>query len=97
VRLKIYRALVRAERGRARLWRAAGEGRARGVDLVASHSPPAGGGLVSQERQGTTLICRTNYPAMNKLVGYLVDECCVDAGCQGSEKAPSPFFDLVFR
>ncbi len=38
-------------------------------------------GLVTQERQATTLICRANYPAMNSLVGFLVDECCVDAGC----------------
>ncbi|MGF7161605.1 DNA-binding transcriptional ArsR family regulator [Rhodoligotrophos appendicifer] len=38
-------------------------------------------GLVTQERQSTTLICRANYPAMTELVGYLVDECCVDASC----------------
>jgi DNA-binding transcriptional ArsR family regulator len=38
-------------------------------------------GLVTQERQATTLICRANYPAMNSLLGYLVDECCVDAAC----------------
>src|SRR5260370_28174212 len=38
-------------------------------------------GLVTQERQATTLICRANYPAMNSLVGFLVDECCLDAGC----------------
>lgn len=43
-------------------------------------------GLVSQERQGTTLICRANYPAMNALVGYLVDECCLDAACKPREK-----------
>jgi DNA-binding transcriptional ArsR family regulator len=38
-------------------------------------------GLVSQERQVTTLICRANYPAMNSLVEFLVAECCVDAKC----------------
>ncbi len=38
-------------------------------------------GLVTQERQATTLICRANYAAMDSLVGFLVDECCVDAGC----------------
>lgn len=37
-------------------------------------------GLVTQERQVTTLICRANYPVMNALVGYLSDECCMDAG-----------------
>lgn len=38
--------------------------------------------LVTQERQATTLICRANYTSMNGLVGYLADECCMDAeGC----------------
>jgi|SRR5687767_12382482 ArsR family transcriptional regulator len=35
--------------------------------------------LVTQERQATTLICRANYRAMDELVGFLVDECCIDA------------------
>ena len=43
-------------------------------------------GLVTQERQATTLICRANYPAMNSLVGFLVDECCVDAGCAANRE-----------
>ena len=41
-------------------------------------------GVVTQERQATTLICRANYPAMDSLVGFLVDECCVDAPCATS-------------
>src|ERR1700729_4467638 len=36
-------------------------------------------GLVTQERQVMTLICRGNYPAMNGLVGFLLDEWCVGA------------------
>lgn len=36
-------------------------------------------GLVTQERQATTLICRANYPVMKTLLGYLSDECCADA------------------
>ena len=43
-------------------------------------------GLVTQERQATTLICRANYPAMDSLVGFLVDECCVDAGCAANAR-----------
>lgn len=38
-------------------------------------------GLVSQERQATTLICRAHYPAMQSLIGYLADECCTDGSC----------------
>ncbi len=38
-------------------------------------------GLVTQERQATTLICRANYPGMDALIGYLADECCADGAC----------------
>jgi ArsR family transcriptional regulator len=43
-------------------------------------------GLVMQERQATTLICTTNYRDMDALVGYLVNECCVDAKCGTKSK-----------
>lgn len=36
-------------------------------------------GLVQQERQATTLICRANYHAMDGLLGFLTAECCADA------------------
>jgi DNA-binding transcriptional ArsR family regulator len=38
-------------------------------------------GLVTQERDATTLFCRANYPVMRGLVGFLVDECCTEADC----------------
>ena len=38
-------------------------------------------GLVTQERQATTLICRAHYTAMTALIGYLSDECCADGSC----------------
>src|ERR1700732_4308432 len=46
-------------------------------------------GLVTQERQMTTLLCRANYPMMDSLIGFLVDECCADAACEsvGGEAA----------
>jgi DNA-binding transcriptional ArsR family regulator len=87
IRLKIYRALVRAgDDGMA-----VGDLQAK-VGLAAStlshhirHLREAG--LITQERQATTLICRANYPAMNQLVGYLVNECCMDAKCKPAERA----------
>lgn len=36
--------------------------------------------LVTQERRGTTLICRANYAVMYAVIGFLGDECCADAG-----------------
>jgi DNA-binding transcriptional ArsR family regulator len=41
-------------------------------------------GLVTQERQATTLICRANYPAMDALLGFMTKECCADAACAPS-------------
>jgi ArsR family transcriptional regulator, arsenate/arsenite/antimonite-responsive transcriptional repressor len=38
-------------------------------------------GLISQERNATTLICRANYPVMRSLVEFLVAECCTEADC----------------
>ena len=45
-------------------------------------------GLILQERQHRSLIYRANYPAMNALVDYLMENCCAgsdcgtDAGCE---------------
>ena len=48
-------------------------------------------GLITQERDATTLICRANYPVMRGLVEFLVAECCTEADCasikQQGEKA----------
>ena len=41
-------------------------------------------GLISQERQSRTLVCRANYERMNGLLAYLSDNCCGGlerAGC----------------
>ena len=42
-------------------------------------------GLVTQERQATTLLCRANYDLMRGLVDFLVSECCADAACAPSQ------------
>lgn len=39
-------------------------------------------GLVSQERDGTTLICRANFEMMGELVDFLVAECCAESQCR---------------
>ena len=36
-------------------------------------------GLVLQERQHRSIIYRANYPAMNALVAYLMENCCAGA------------------
>lgn len=36
-------------------------------------------GLITQERDATTLICRANYGVMRGLVDFLMAECCTEA------------------
>ena len=35
-------------------------------------------GMVEQERQGTTYLCRANFTEMRALLSTLADECCVE-------------------
>ena len=48
-------------------------------------------GLILQERQHRSLIYRANYPAMNALLAYLMENCCAgsDCGTQASCEAPA--------
>lgn len=51
-------------------------------------------GLVRQRRQHRSIIYSADYPAMNALVGYLLENCCggaacvTDAGCEAEAPAP---------
>ncbi len=47
-------------------------------------------GLIRQERQSRSLIYSADYAAMNALVGYLMENCCADAGCSTSACADQP-------
>jgi DNA-binding transcriptional ArsR family regulator len=78
-RLKLYRALVRA--GEAGLPVGRLQKRIGIAASTLSHHLHRLilTGLVTQERQATTLICRANYPTMHALLGFLADECCADA------------------
>ena len=78
-RLKVYRTLVRA--GDAGMPVGRLQSRVGVPPSTLSHHlrQLVVNGLVSQERQGTVLICRANYRAMQKLIGFLADECCADA------------------
>jgi DNA-binding transcriptional ArsR family regulator len=44
-------------------------------------------GLVTQERQATTLICRANYKTMSGLVSFLTEECCIEQRSRNSNAA----------
>ena len=38
-------------------------------------------GLILQRREGRSLIYTADYPAMNALVGFLMENCCAGSGC----------------
>lgn len=81
VRLRIYRALVRAGADGLPVGRVQ---RMLGMpaSTLSHHCRRlVETGLVTQERRGTTLVCRADYPAMQGLIGYLADECCADGSC----------------
>ena len=80
-RLRVYRMLVRA--GDPGLSVGKLQGRLSIPGSTLSHHLKALiiVGLVSQERDATTLICRANYPMMRGLVEFLVAECCTEADC----------------
>ncbi|WP_315731599.1 MULTISPECIES: metalloregulator ArsR/SmtB family transcription factor [unclassified Bradyrhizobium] len=77
-RLKIYRALVRA--GRAGMPVGHLQERLKIPASTLSHHIKGlvSVGLVSQVREGTTLVCHAEYDTMQGLVDFLVAECCVD-------------------
>ena len=81
-RLALYRALVKAGHGGLSV----GECQQR-LQIAASTlsfhlKALIHAGLVTQERQSRTLICRANYDVMHALVGFLVNECCADERCE---------------
>jgi ArsR family transcriptional regulator, arsenate/arsenite/antimonite-responsive transcriptional repressor len=80
-RLKIYRALVRAGEEGLPVGRLQEK-----LDVAAStlsHHLKAliAVGLVSQTREGTTLVCHTNYNVMRGLIEYMAEECCAEGTC----------------
>ena len=82
-RLRVYRILVRAGEDGLPVGRLQERVDIAGSTLSHHLKRLVEAGLVTQERQATTLICRASYPAMDALLGYLADECCADAGGHG--------------
>lgn len=86
-RLKVYRALVRAGDGGLPVGRLQDKLGIAASTLSHHLHRLILTGLVTQERQATTLICRANYEVMGDLLGFLTDECCTDAPAAASSEA----------
>jgi len=80
-RLKIYRALVRAGEPGLTVGKLQSRLTIPGSTLSHHLKSLLSVGLITQEREATTLICRANYPVMRGLVAFLEAECCADANC----------------
>ena len=86
-RLRIYRALVRAGEAGISVGKLQSKLELAGSTLSYHLKGLMTVGLIIQERQATTLICRANYEIMHGIVGFLVDECCANSACA---EAPNP-------
>lgn len=80
-RLRIYRTLVRAGTEGMSVGRLQAK-----IDIAAStlsHHLKAllAVELVTQVRDGTTLVCHARYEVMRSLLGYMVEECCAEGTC----------------
>jgi ArsR family transcriptional regulator, arsenate/arsenite/antimonite-responsive transcriptional repressor len=85
-RLRIYRALVRAGNAGMSVGKLQTKLDLAGSTLSHHLKSLLIVGLISQERQATTLICRANYEIMAGIVDFLVAECCADAACTAPAK-----------
>lgn len=81
-RLTIYRLLVRAGDGGLSVGQVQEKLEIPASTLSHHLRTLTGADLVIQDRQGTSLICRTNYPVMRGLVDFLASECCADTACR---------------
>ena len=86
-RLKIYRALIRA--GEAGMPVGRLQDRLKIAPSTLSHHIKAlvVVGLVTQTREGTTLVCHANYELMRGLLNFLMAECCCEATESESSKS----------
>ncbi|WP_316224835.1 MULTISPECIES: metalloregulator ArsR/SmtB family transcription factor [unclassified Bradyrhizobium] len=87
-RLKIYRSLVRAGQAGMPVGRLQERLKIPASTLSHHVKTLVAVGLISQQREGTSLVCHAEYDTMRGLVDFLVAECCADeAGCGNAKTA----------
>ncbi|MCL6697440.1 metalloregulator ArsR/SmtB family transcription factor [Sphingomonas sp. NSE70-1] len=47
-------------------------------------------GLIDQRRESRSIIYSANFSSMNRLIGFLTENCCGGADCSTSEERSSP-------
>ena len=86
-RLKIYRALVRAGEAGMPVGKLQDRLKIAASTLSFHVKTLMMVGLITQIREGTTLVCHANYPIMRELVDFLVAECCAEDACKETKTA----------
>ena len=77
-RLKIYRTLVRAGAEGMPVGRLQTKLDAAASTLSHHIKSLVIVGLVTQVRDGATLVCHANYDVMRELLGFMAEQCCAD-------------------
>ena len=80
-RLKIYRTLVRAGAEGMPVGRLQAKLDAAASTLSHHIKSLVIVGLVTQVREGTTLVCHANYEVMHELLGFMAEQCCAEGTC----------------
>lgn len=88
-RLKIYRTLVRAGRAGMPVGRLQDRLKIPASTLSHHLKNLMHVGLLSQVREGTTLVCHAEFDTMRGLVDFLAAECCADENECGSAARPA--------
>ena len=82
-RLSIFRLLVKAGRDGLRVGDI-GDLLGMAPSTLAHHlSTLVAAGLVVQERQGREVINKADYPVVDRVVHFLMSECCIGVECAG--------------
>jgi DNA-binding transcriptional ArsR family regulator len=91
-RLALFRLLVQAGEGGMAAGAIAGALGIPNSSLSFHLAQLSRAGLIRQERRHRSLIYSADYPAMNALIGYLMENCCGGSGC-GDDAACVPDAD----
>lgn len=86
-RLRIFRALVVAGPAGATPTALAGRFKLAAATLSFHLKELLNAGLVTQQRDGRNLIYRADFARMNRLLGYLTENCCQGEQCRTAANA----------
>lgn len=53
------------------------------------------GGMISDEREGRSIIYRADFQAMNRLIGFLMENCCEGSDCDALPNSNAPIKETI--